>query len=171
MSTETPGVQGPQPLVHFYMAEDFRRELNGKLSAIGLYPDHVVVLQLPESLPDPSPQNPLTIRSLAFAFSVVHLSGDALISIDVESNGVRSPLVPQDQFAWPGEGHSVNLLAAIEPWVVQQLGVRELVLTLNGAEHRFRYELRRATIKPPASKTRLKGAKSPARPSRAGTPK
>lgn len=142
------------PVVHFYLAEDLRQELDGKVSAIGLYPDKVVVLPLPDDIPEPTESAPLLVRSLAFLFSISNLSEASTISIDIQSGGTRK------QFAAPQEhpavdlGRSINILCVMQPCVITFFGEKTLIVKINEREYTFDFEIRRVSV-PSAGVTQL----------------
>lgn len=136
----------PKPMVRMYMAEDLRQEISGKITAVGLYPDNVVVLRLPDEFPDPTESKPVHIKSLGFAFSISGLTQATTISIDIEVNGKRKPFLPPKEHPWPGTGRSLNLLGILEPCVVEHFGQRKLIVTVGESVHTFEYEIRRESI-------------------------
>lgn len=151
-----------RPIVRFFLAEDFRQEIGGKVSAIGLYPDNVIVLQLPTDLPEPTPGAPILIRSLAFLFSVSALGEDSVASVDLNVNGDRKPFMAPLELPATDPGGSVNLLGVMAPCAVTSFGKRTVIVDIRGTEHKFEFEIRR--VPSPASG----GPLSPDTPSRAG---
>ena len=133
------------PVVHFYLAEDLRQELDGKVSAIGLYPDKVVVLPLPDDIPEPTESAPLLVRSLAFLFSISKLSETATISIDIQSGGTRKPFVAPQEHPAVDLGRSINILCVMQPCVITSFGEKTLILKVKELEYTFNFEIRRAT--------------------------
>lgn len=136
----------PKPLVRLYMAEDLRQEVNGKMSAIGLYPDNVVVLRLPDDVPDPTESQPLHIKSLSFVFNISKLTQATTISIDIEANGKRRQFIPPSEHPAPEPGMSINMVGVMEPFAVTHFGERKLIVTVGESEHTFEYEVRRESI-------------------------
>lgn len=134
------------PVVNFFMAEDFRQEINGKITAIGLYADHVAVLQVPENIPDPTEDAPLMIKSIGFLFSVSKLTTDTTVVVENEVNGIRIPFIEPTNCPAPGPGRSFNLLGIITPCPVSSFGERTLHFIIDGSEYRFKYEIRRVNI-------------------------
>jgi hypothetical protein len=128
------------------MAEDLRHEVNGKITAVGLYPDNVVILRLPDEVPDPTESKPIHIKSLGLAFNISKLTQAATISIDIEVNGKRKPLFPPNEHPWPGPGRSINILGILEPCVIESFGERKLIVTVGESEQTFEYEIRRESI-------------------------
>lgn len=139
-----------RPNVRFFLAEDFRQEIGGKVSAIGLYADNVVVLQLPPDLAEPTTETPIVIRSLAFLFNVSALSKASMASVDLHVNGDRKPFMVPRELPATEPGNSVNLLGVMAPCVVTSFGKKTVVVDIAGTEHTFEFEFRR--VPSPASK-------------------
>jgi hypothetical protein len=142
----TKRISPEKPVVRFFLAEDLRQELHGKLTAVGLYPDNVVIVGLPDTVPAPSATNPIIIRSLALAFSVSKLSKTEKISVDIETNGIRRVFFPAKDYPWPGVGRSTNMLAVMEPCTIEQFGVRKVFVIVGEDEYEFEYEIRRGSL-------------------------
>jgi hypothetical protein len=151
-----------RPIVRFFLAEDFRQEIGGKVSAIGLYADNVIVLQLPPDLPDPTPETPILIRSLAFLFSVSALGEASVASVDLNVNGGRKPFMALQELPATAPGNSVNLLGVMAPCVVTSFGKKTVIVDVGGTEHSFEFEIRRVPS------PRSTGALSEGTPSHAG---
>lgn len=132
-----------RPNVRFFLAEDFRQEIGGKVSAIGLYADNVVVLQLPPDLAEPTEETPIMIRSLAFLFSVSALSQPSLASVDLRVNGDQKPLMAPRDLPAIEPGNSVNLLGVMAPYVVTSFGEKTVVVDIAGTKYTFKFEIRR----------------------------
>ncbi|WP_332776683.1 hypothetical protein [Polaromonas sp.] len=135
-----------KPQVRFYIAEDLRQELNGKVSAIGLYTDNVVVLPLPENIPEPTESTPILIKSLGFLFNFSNLTHATTISIDIKADEKRKPFMQSHEFAMPGTGQSINMVGVMQPCVVTFFGERTLIVTVGESVHTFNFEIRRAPL-------------------------
>jgi hypothetical protein len=162
-----------RPEIRFYMAEDLRQEAGGKVSAIGLFPDNVVVLPLPISVPEPTETVPILVKSLAFLFNFSKLPEATDISVDIEINGVRKPFIEQKRHPDPGPGRSINMSVMAQPCVIQSFGLRKLIVTVGEEVQEFEFEIRRdisegveTLIEPKieitrVKKTRLQTSKNP----------
>lgn len=139
-------VEPPKPMVRFYLAEDLRQEVNGKMSAVGLYTDNVVILPLPDTIPEPTESTPIFVGSLGFLFNVSRLSQATKISIDIESDGKRKPFMEPKDYASPGPGRSINMVGVMEPCPVTSFGEKTLVVTVGESVHTFNFEIRRAPL-------------------------
>lgn len=132
--------------VHFYLAEDLRQEANGKVSAIGLYTDHVVVVGMPESAPEPTEKDPILLRSLGFLFNISGFTKPTSIGISRSSKAGLRPLVMPKEYPAPGEGRSINLLALLEPCAISELGKKKMVVSVGESNYEFEYEIRRGPL-------------------------
>lgn len=136
------------PEVYFYLAEDLRQELDGKVSAIGLYADKVVVLPLPDNVPEPTKSAPLLLKSLAFLFSISKLNETATISVEIETSSERTPLTTPQKHPPVEAGRSINLLGLLQPCVITSFGHKAFILKINDLEYTFDFELRRVSVPP-----------------------
>jgi hypothetical protein len=135
MPTKSLKKQPGLPVVRFYMAEDFRDEKDGKVSAIGLYADLNVVLQMPTDHPDPTPERPAVVRSLSFLFSITNAPASASISIDLQTpSGTKNVVASQTLL---NNGGAANVVVRMEPCVVTVLGKRTFTVTVNQQKIKF----------------------------------
>lgn len=133
-------------VVHFYLADDLRQEVNGKVSAIGLYTDRVVVIGMPDDAPEPTEKSPLFLRSLAFVFNISGFTEPLNIGIRRVTKTGAKPLVLTKEYPPPGEGNSLNLLAMMEPCAIGALGKKKIVVSVGDTDYEFEYEIRRASL-------------------------
>lgn len=141
-------VVAPKPVVNFYMAEDLRQEVNGKVTAIGLYPDHVAVLQIPEDIPDPTEAAPIYIKSLGFLFSLSRLGQPTTVSVDIESGGTRKPFLEAQEYPAIEPGKSLNLLGVMAPCPVSSFGEKKLHVSIGNSLQTVTFEIRRVSLPP-----------------------
>lgn len=147
MPTKQKGKVAPLiPLVRFYISEDMRQEIDGKVSVIGLYPDNVIILQLPDDLPDPTESKPILVQSLGFLINVSKLSLATTISVEIKKNGKRKPFIQPKEYPSPGPGRSINILALMRPGVITSFGEKTLIVRVGESLHNFNYEIRRASL-------------------------
>lgn len=144
----TKRVAAPKPVVNFYMAEDLRQEVNGKVTAIGLYPDHVAILQIPEDIPDPTDAAPIFIKSMGFLFNVSGITKPTTVSVDIESGGKRKPFLEAQEFAALEPGKSLNLLGVMAPCQVSSFGKKKLYVIVGDSVQALTIEFRRVSIPP-----------------------
>jgi hypothetical protein len=131
-------------VVRFYMAEDFREEKDGKVSAISLFTEPRVLMQIPSTHPDPTPESPAALHSMCFLFNVSKAPAGALVSIDLESpNGKQTVLTSKSMPEIPVVGGSANFILRMTPCFVHALGERTFIVTVNQREFRFNFLIER----------------------------
>lgn len=127
----------PTSSVKLLVADQFRVEAGGKVLAIGLYPDGVVVMQMPADAPDPTDESPVGIAQLALLLSV---SGSG------RSHNLRVQLGADDAKEFPvdlGTAGSVNVILDLRPLVIRSFGIKPVVVELAGERHELSFEIRR----------------------------
>jgi hypothetical protein len=122
------------------MADDIRAEQSGKMFAVGLYPDNVLVLNLPRSTPAPSAKKPIALDGLSLSFTFLGSAGhhDVSISIGDGAAKVLSVNVP--------EGGHANIILALRPLLIREFGVKPVLVLYGGAKHDFEFEVRRRDV-------------------------
>lgn len=159
MLTKTLKKQSDSVVVRFYMAEDFREEKDGKVSAICLYTDLNVLLQIPSNHPDPTPENPAALRSLCFLFNIANAPASASVSIDLKNpNGTHSVVASQ---TLPAIAEAANFIVRMDPCIVLGLGKRTFTVTVNQQKFEFDCYFGRQTIPPNAINTSESPTKVP----------
>lgn len=139
-------------IIRVYLAEDIREEANGKVSLVGLYPDNVVVLPLPDDHPGPTAEAPIQIRSLGILVNIGGLGSAATVAIELEGGGGRTPFFTKAKVPFSDPKRSVNLGATLVPCQIASFGLKKVVVSVDDVEHNFVYEIRRAdaaTMIPP----------------------
>ena len=133
------------PVVKFLVCEDQRQEIHGMVSAFGLYPDGVIVVAIPDEVPDPTAEAPVAVKSLSFLFNISNFSAASSVTIEIESRGKRSLLLPMKEYPAPASGNSINLIATMQPGIFHYFGVRKVFVTVGDSVHEFQYEVRRVS--------------------------
>jgi hypothetical protein len=131
------------PIVQLYMAEDFRQEVNGKVSAVGLYPDRTIVFGVPAGGPEPTKEAPMFIKSLGFLLNISNLLSEVEISIDIVGDGGITPFLTSHRYGPVVPGRSINLIGIMEPCAVTSLGKKVLSVSLGNSKYSFDFEFRR----------------------------
>jgi hypothetical protein len=147
LSIEVGKKVNPQnPLVHFYMAEEMRPEMNGKITAVGIYPDHKMLVNLPKDAPNPTVELPSVLKSLSFLFNISSFVGEITVAIDLDVNGIRRSFIKPTKYDSKEPGKSINIVAAMEPCIVNEFGLRKFIVNIDGNEYLFDYEISRAIL-------------------------
>jgi hypothetical protein len=124
------------PFVRLFVADEVRVEASGKLMAIGLYGDGVLLVQQPSEAPDPTQDVPYAIDSLCLVITIGGSSGqqDVRVSIGGQKVADRSfDLQP---------GRSVNLLLQFRPFLFSSFGVKHVEIEFAGTKHSQWFEVR-----------------------------
>jgi hypothetical protein len=131
------------PIVQFYLAEDLRQEVTGKVSAIGLYPDRAVVLNFPENIPDPTLEHPMAVHSLGFMFNISNLNEPVEVSIEMAGDSETKPFLAPSIYGPIEPGMSLNLLSVMQPCLITSFGTKVVVIKVGDLDYSFQFEVRR----------------------------
>ncbi|MEO7853074.1 MAG: hypothetical protein ABIR94_12600 [Rubrivivax sp.] len=134
--------------VELFVAEDIRREAEGKVTAVGLYPDRVIVILVPPEAPEPSKERPYSVASAAFLINIRNLVGEHRVSVDLGDGPAHEQSV-----SFADIGASVNLIAIVRPMLVHSFGVKTMFIKVDGIPFDRTFEIRRGQA--------LLGAKTP----------
>lgn len=130
--------------VRFYLAEDFREEKDGKVSAISLFTEPRVLMQMPSTHPDPTPDSPVALHALSFLFNVSKAPLGTLVSVDLKSpNSTQSIFKDQPIPGSSVAGGSANFIMRMTPCIVTGLGTRTFTVTVNKREFKFDFSIDR----------------------------
>lgn len=130
--------------VRFYLAEDFREEKDGKVSAISLFAEPKVLMQIPSTHPDPTADSPAALHALSFLFNVSKAPLGALVSIDLKGPaGTQSVFKGQPLPGPAGAGGSANFIMRMTPCIVTALGKRTFTVTVNKRKFEFDFSIER----------------------------
>ena len=147
--------------VRFYLAEDFREEKDGKVSAISLFTDQRVLMLAPPTLPDPTPESPAALHALSFLFNVSKAPLGASVSIDLKGpTGTQSVLKDQQIPGPSAADKSANFIMRKAPFIVTALGKRTFTVTVNKRKFTFDFSFDRQDALIPAVATSSPPAKS-----------
>jgi hypothetical protein len=132
-------------VVRFFLADDARQEVHGKMTMVGLYADNVVVAEMPSGHSNPSKKAPVAIPGISILASVSIALGEHRYRMEID----RSSVTPQTieaktttlMSAQPGE--SVNLIMRLAPLVFIRFGMVHVLLHIDDEPYRFSFEIRR----------------------------
>lgn len=133
-----------KPFARLLVADDFRIENTGKLIAIGLYADNVVVLKVPENAPPPSKEVPYGIDALSLVVVFGGAEGEQTVKVALGKNK------PLQQVISLKRGGSANLHIPIKPFNFADFGVKHLVAEFAGATFELPFEIRAEYVAPVA---------------------
>lgn len=144
-SRKTAGKDGAHGVkCKWYLADDIRQEIGGKLTLVGLYPDDVVLIEMPSDEPDPTPDQPIQLAGLAILCVISGLEGSAPVVFSF--GGHRSPEVDVT-----GDlKSSRNLISRFPVLRIVSLGMKSASIDIAsiGFHDEFQFEVRRRSTEP-----------------------
>ena len=127
--------------IEFYLADFIETLVSGKLVAVGLFTDRVILLNVPFDVPDASKDAPYAFNLSAALCPLVE-PGDHSLSVAVEyPGGDRGPTAPPQSFTTL-PGRRINIVVPMNPLLVPMAGEFALIATVDGKETRLPFELR-----------------------------
>lgn len=149
-----------------YIADTFEVLQNGKVLALGLFPDHVLVVHTQAGEPAPSDAAPIGIEaSLMMSFSEVDeptVTGHAVvIPPDSDRPVARTNFEARRQ----SPGSATNVITKFKPLPVRAPGIFKLQVHVNGHDFEDWFEVRvtpppgAAAAQPPAKAARKRTAR------------
>ena len=137
-----PAVATLTPSARLLVADDFRAEQSGKVLAIGLYADGVVLLDVPEGAPEPSNEIPVGVDRLAFLINIGGVVGQQKVSVRIGEKGPS-----QDVQVDVKPGSSANLIFTSQPMLIASYGKKLVTVKFAQSVHELEFELRKADRK------------------------
>lgn len=132
----------PTPYAKLLVADEFRIEQSGKVLAVGLYSDGVVVFTIPKNAPPPTKDTPYGIDGLALLLTVGGFVGETVVKFGLEGGKTLEHKVSLQP------GNSANLILNLKPFRVGTFGVKKLNIEMAGTEHTLEFEVRANFIEP-----------------------
>lgn len=132
--------------INFYIADEIRNEQGGKPFLIGLYPDHVVVVNVGKDQPEIGSSGEkigYLIERLAFLVCVSEAPGKHTVAVQYfDPSG--NPLAPRT--ALPDfeieKGLSASLVLESKPFPFPESGMYKLSFEIDGNMHELPFEMR-----------------------------
>lgn len=131
--------------VRFFLADDMRREVGGKVTAVGLYADNVIVAEMLPSGPDPTPERLGVVPSIAVLANISAAPGEHRYKLEIDSSSAVPTIMEQQTvtLVTPESGGTVNLIMPFSPFLFTRFGMVHLVLRVDGLPYRYSFEIRR----------------------------
>ena len=131
--------------VRFYLADDMRQEVGGKVTAVGLYADNVIVAEMSPNDPDPTAEQLAALGGVSILASVSMSPGEHECQFEIEPSSVVPPLAlaQSDKFSTSRADETVNMIMRLAPLPFTRFGMVHLVLRVDGNPHSFSFEIRR----------------------------
>lgn len=125
-----------KPFARLLVADEFRIENNGKLLAIGLYADNVVIFKVPKNAPPPTAEQPYGLDCLSMVVALGGFVGEEKVRITLGNNPPVEQIVPLQA------GKSANLHLPIRPFTISAFGIKYLVIEFAGEKFKLPFEIR-----------------------------
>jgi hypothetical protein len=128
--------------VNFYLAEDLREEQSGLVTAVGLYPDRVIVANRQPGSPEPSAEQPVALKSLGFLFNICNLKKASPVSVDIVSSGKVTPFMSEQTLGSTEPGKSLSMIGIAVPMLFTSFGRRKVIVKIGKEAFEFEFEIR-----------------------------
>lgn len=141
-STTSRSEASVEPYAKILVADEFRTEQSGKILAIGLYSDGVVVLTIPKNAPPATKETPYGIERLALLITVGGFEGDDVVRFGFEGGQVFEhpvSLLP---------GNSANVILNLKPFRTLTFGMKKVYVEFAGTKRTLQFEVRANFIEP-----------------------
>lgn len=133
--------------VRFFVADDMRQEHNGKVTAVGLYPDDVIVAEMPPSVPDPTPEFMAQLPGVSILASAIVPPGEHQYQFEIDPSSILPPMKESSGSArnigTTRIGESVNLIMRLAPLPIVGFGMVTVAIHVDGIPFRYSFEIRR----------------------------
>lgn len=129
------------PNARLYIADDIRSESSGKIMAIGLYSDLVVILQIPADAPPATEEIPYGLGKLVFLINIRGVVGTGPVKIQLAEGGPESTRTVTIH-----PGGSANVIVTVQPMLIKSFGVKRATVSFGGHVLHMEYEIRQQTI-------------------------
>jgi hypothetical protein len=130
---KTPAKKEPaKPICRWYLAEDVRTEVGGKLSLMGLIPTDKLLIEMPPEIPDPTPEQPIALDGLTVLCVLSGFTGTAEFELTL---GEKNPSASSTALTRTVviESHSTiataNLVSRFRPVLLQSFGEKEFTIS------------------------------------------
>ena len=133
-----------RPQVSFYVADDFREEARGTVTAVGLYTTRSLTLNVaPESVF--SKEKPVAIHSLSFLVAMKGFVGQKKLAFSFMSvsrpDEIVSTRTQDHTFKSLDEG--VNMIIRGQPFLMHEFGLRSVVVDVGDYREILTFEILR----------------------------
>jgi len=135
--------------LHLQIADTFDTLASGKILAVGLFADKVVVLQVPADVPDPSAEAPYATE-LGLLLTLSHAPATPLqgeVRILPPGGGPAISVIAFDGMVIAG-GNSANILTKLRPLLVPAAGTFTVEVQVAGETLRASFEIRVLRLPP-----------------------
>ena len=134
--------------VRFFLADDMRHEVSGKVTAVGLYADNVIVAEMSKNDPDPTPERMVALPGVSILASVSIRPGEHHYKLEFDGSSVVPPLreTTTKRVGTPLTGETTNLIMRFQPLPFTRFGIARVVLWVDGEAFSYSFEIRRRNV-------------------------
>lgn len=129
----------------WYLADEVRLEIGGKVTIIGLFPDDSVVLEMPPDEPDPTPGQPVAIEGLTVLCIVRGFEGRHQFELALWGGDPARAVVREVTMETNSPEATLNLVSKFRPMFVESFGDKTFRLSCEelGFVSEFKFKLSR----------------------------
>jgi hypothetical protein len=136
---------GEKANIRLYLADDFRQEPDQKVSAIGLYADQVIVVNLRPGAPPPSANSPVAIPVVSLLITISGLKGSHEIGIDY-----KDPFAVKKSYFekktklidFSDRPSAANIFLKFESFTTSGAGIKQIIVSIDGKKTKREFEVR-----------------------------
>ena len=145
--TVKPASEHPQ--ISLYVAEDFREEVGGTVTAVGLHTTRSLTVNV---APDAvfNQEHSIAIPSLSFLVAIRGFIGEKLLSCSFEVPSKPGELISsrKQQHTFKSTNEGVNFIIRGQPFLFHEFGKRWVVVDVGDHREKLEFELLRSSISP-----------------------
>ena len=132
----------------FFLAEDIRMEAGGKPLLLGLYVDDTILVDMPDSDPELSYDQPIVLNEMAVLASFPGTSGKFTGKLSItDSSGKILLQTGEGEFQTENNG-ILNIVSRFRPFIFERFGKFKFVVELDENHFEFNFTILR-NIAPP----------------------
>jgi hypothetical protein len=145
--TAAKHIENLRPKIHFIVADDVRVEEGGKLVAVGIYLDRVVVAQSEADFV-PSASEPMVLEGLSLGINVRGVSGEHCFEIAFKAGADGQRMSLGEQSHTIKSGSSLNLVVKLRPFITHSYGVKTVEVLIDGQPFPLEFEIKKGPPSP-----------------------
>lgn len=138
-----------RPQISLYIADDFREEVRGTVSAVGLHTTRSLTINLAANVA-PTIDKPVAIHSLSFLIALKGFLGEKKLSFSFAISSRPGELISTHSqlhtFKSPNEG--VNMIIRGQPFLFHEFGQRSVVVGVDDYSESIGFEILRGPPPP-----------------------
>lgn len=111
----------------WFLADDARSEVGGKVTLLGMYPDDSMVIEMPPEAESPTSEKPIAIEGLTILCVLSGFEGSAEFELRLgpRENGAKQVAVLESS----GPGAHLSLISKFRPVLIHSFGQKEFSIS------------------------------------------